>query len=130
MGVFFIFFIIVCFTSNCVFSIAVFPHSPGVVDYHLLLRRETRIPGVAPLSFRIGIWDLFVHMGQKSYTPTAFEKLWTIPRVRCMNHASSLSMIICVYFQYSYTGPRFQCKSACTLKLWIIEHSCSKHVVI
>ena len=60
------------------FSIAVLPHSPGVVYYHLLLRRETRIPGVAPFSFRIGIWDLFVHRGQKSHTPLAFGKLWTI----------------------------------------------------
>ena len=57
--------------------------------YHLLLRRETRIPGVAPFSFQIGIWYLFVHRGQKSYTPTAFEKLWTTPGVRCMKHASS-----------------------------------------
>ena len=80
---------ILCFTSYFVFSIAVLPHSPGVVYYHLLLRRETRIPGVAPFSFRIGIWDLFVHRGQKSYTPTAFEKLWTTPGVRCMKHASS-----------------------------------------
>ena len=39
------------------FSMAVLLHSPGVVYYHLLLRRETRIPRVAPLSFRIGIWD-------------------------------------------------------------------------
>ena len=46
---FFLFvFLIVCFTSYFVFSIAVLPHSPGVVYYHLLLRRETRIPGVAP----------------------------------------------------------------------------------
>ena len=59
------------------FSIAVLSHSPGVVYYHLLLRRETRIPGVAPFSFRIGIWDLFVHRGQKSYTPTAFVNLIT-----------------------------------------------------
>ena len=44
-----------------------------------IVRRETRIPGVAPFSFRIGIWDLFVHRGQKSYTPTAFGKLWTTP---------------------------------------------------
>ena len=85
-----VFFLIVCFTSNFVFScIAVLPHSPGVVYYHLLLRRETRFPGVAPFSFRIGIWDLFVHRGQKSYTPTAFGKLWTTPGVRCMQHASS-----------------------------------------
>ena len=35
--------LIVCFTSYFVFSIAVLPHSPGVVYYHLLLRRETRI---------------------------------------------------------------------------------------
>ena len=83
-------FLIVCFTSYFVFSRAVLPHSPVVVYYHLLLRRETRIPGVAPFSFRIGIWDLFVHRGQKSYTPTAFGKLWTTPAgVRCMKHASS-----------------------------------------
>ena len=87
---FFFLFLIVCFTSYFVFSIAaVLPHSPGVVYYHLLLRRETRIPGVASFSFRIGIWDLFVHRGQKSYTPTAFWKLWTTPGVGCMKHASS-----------------------------------------
>ena len=80
------FFPIVCFTSYFVFSIAVLPHSPEVVYYHLLLRRETRITGVAPFSFRIGIWDLFVHRGQKSYTPTAFGKLWTTQGVRCMKH--------------------------------------------
>ena len=63
---------------NCMFyyllhvsHIAVLPHSPGVVYHHLL----TRIPGVAPFSLRIGIWDLFVHRGQKSYTPTAFGKV-------------------------------------------------------
>ena len=72
-------FLIVCLTSYFVFSIAVLPHSPGVVYYHLLLRRETRTPWVAPnpFSFRIGIMDLFVHRGQKSYTPTAFGKLET-----------------------------------------------------
>ena len=85
----FFYFLIVCFTSYYVLSIAVLPHSPGVVYYHLLLRRETRIPGVALFSFQIGIWDLFVHRGQKSYTPTAFGKLWTTPGVRCMKHASS-----------------------------------------
>ena len=86
---FFFFLLIVCFTSYFLFSIAVLPHSPGVVYYHLLLRQETRIPGVAPFSFRIGIWDLFEHRGQKSYTPTAFGKLWTTQGVRCMKHASS-----------------------------------------
>ena len=68
-------------TSYFVFSIAVLPHSPGVVYYHLLLRRETRSPGVTSFSFRIGLWDLFVHRGQKSYTPTTFGKLWTTPGV-------------------------------------------------
>ena len=53
------------------FSIAVLPHSSGVVYYHLLSRRETRIPGVAPFSFRIGIWDLFVHRGL--YTHSLWE---------------------------------------------------------
>ena len=46
-----ILFFLICFTSYFVFSIAVLPHSPGVVYYHLLLRRETRIPRVAPFSF-------------------------------------------------------------------------------
>ena len=82
-GCFFFFFFIVCFTSYFMFSTAVLPHSPGVVYYHLLLRQETRIHGVTPFSFRIGIWDLFVHRGQKSYTPIAFGKLWTPPGVRC-----------------------------------------------
>ena len=63
------FFLCVCFTSFFVFRIADLPLSPGVVYYHLLLRQETRIPGVAPFSFRIGIWDLFVHRGQKSIHP-------------------------------------------------------------
>ena len=53
------FFFNVGFTSYFMFSIAVLPHSPGVVYHYLLLRRETRIPGVAPFSFRIGIWDIF-----------------------------------------------------------------------
>ena len=58
--------LIVCFTSYFVFSIAVLPHSPGVVYYHSLLRRETRILRAAPFSFQIGIWDLFVCRRQKS----------------------------------------------------------------
>ena len=60
--VFLLFFYIVCFTSYFVFSIAVLPQSPGVVYYHLLLRRKTRIPGLAPFSFQ----DLFVYRGQKT----------------------------------------------------------------
>ena len=79
----------VCFTSYFVYSIAVLQHSPEVVYYHLLLRPETRVPGVAPFSFQIGIWDLFVHRGEKTYKPTAFGKLWSTPGVRCMKHASS-----------------------------------------
>ena len=52
----FCFSLIVCFTSYFVFSVAVLPRSPGVVYYHLLLRPETRIPGAAPVSFRMGIF--------------------------------------------------------------------------
>ena len=85
----FFIFLFECFTRYLMFRIAVLPHRPGTVYYHLLLRRETRIPGVAPFSFRIGIWDLFVHRGQKSYTTTALGKMWTTPGVRCMKHASS-----------------------------------------
>ena len=62
------------------------PHSRSSTQswgsVHLLLRRETGISGVAPFSFGIGIWDLFVPRVQKSYTPTAFGKLWTTPGVR------------------------------------------------
>ena len=36
---FLFFFLIVCFTRYFVFSMAVLPHSHGVVYYHLLLRR-------------------------------------------------------------------------------------------
>ena len=38
------FFLLICFTSYFMFSIAVIPHSAGVVYYYLLLRREARIP--------------------------------------------------------------------------------------
>ena len=99
-----VFFLCVCFTSFFVFRIADLPHSPGVVYYHLLLRRETRTPGVAPFSFRIGIWDLLVHRGQKSYTPTAFGKLWTTPGVRCMKHASWQSMPLVWDRAWNQTG--------------------------
>ena len=57
---------------------------PSIVE-----RRDQNSRGSPFLFFRIGICDLFVHRGQKSYTPTAFGKLWTTPGVRCMKHASS-----------------------------------------
>ena len=56
------FFLIVCFTCYFVFRIAVLPHSPGVVYYHLLLRRETRIPWGCPLLFlnrNLGFWEIY-----------------------------------------------------------------------
>ena len=92
LGIFFFFFLIlVCFTSLFVFCIADLPHSPGVVYCHLLFRRETRIPGVAPFSFRIGIWDIFVHRGQKSYTPTAFWEM--VDHSRSKMHGTCLIII-------------------------------------
>ena len=39
-----------------------------------------------PLLFLFRIF--VVHKGQKSYTPTAFEKFWTTPGVRCIIHVS------------------------------------------
>ena len=81
------FFLLVCFTSYFVFSIAVLPHSPGVVYYHLLLRRDTRIPGVAPFSFRIGIWDLFV---QILYTHSLWE---VVDHSRSKMHETCLIII-------------------------------------
>ena len=86
-----LFFLIICFTSYFVFSVAVLPHSPGVLYYHLLLRRETRIPGVAPFSFRIGIWDLFVHRGQKIlYTHSLWE---VVDHSRSKMHETCLIII-------------------------------------
>ena len=32
-----------------------------------IAEHETRIPGVAPFSYRVGMWNLFVHRVQKSY---------------------------------------------------------------
>ena len=62
------------FTSYChVQHSCSFTQSWGSVlsSNDLLLRRETRIPGFAPCSFRVGIWDLCAHRRQKSYTLTA-----------------------------------------------------------
>ena len=42
-----------------------------------------------PLLFSNRNLGSFVHRGQKSYTPTAFGKLWTTPGVRCMKHNPS-----------------------------------------
>ena len=69
----------------------VYVKSSRVVYNHLLLRRETNIPGVAPRGlppylFEEESWGLFVHRGPKSYTPTAFGKLWTTPGVRCLEN--------------------------------------------
>ena len=86
------------------FSIADLPHSPGVVYYHLLLRREIRIPGVAPFFFRIGIWDLFVHLcdgiGQQgahltgANTDTSFYSLWeVVDQSRSKMHETCLIII-------------------------------------
>ena len=67
------FFSIVCFTSYSEFSIAVVPQVKGSY-YHLLLRRETRIPGVALFSLRKGIWDLYCARGRESlYTHSLWE---------------------------------------------------------
>ena len=62
-------YIIVYFTINFMFSRAVLQDSAQVMNYHLLLRWYTRIPGVDPWSLQIGIW--------------------TTLRVRCMKYASS-----------------------------------------
>ena len=64
--------LIVCSTSYFMFSIAVLPHSPGEVYHHLLLRWETRTPGVAPFSFRIGI---FLCIGDRNPIPNS---LWEV----------------------------------------------------
>ena len=93
--------LIECFTSYFMFILAVLSHSPGVVYYHLFLRRETRIPGVAPILFLNR--NLFVHRGQKSYTPTAFGKLWTTPGVKMLMHYTCLIITLNPLYK---TGPR------------------------
>ena len=49
------------------------------------------ILGVALCSLCIGIWDLFVHRGQKSYTPTAFGKF--LDHSRSKMHETCLIII-------------------------------------
>ena len=44
---------------------------------------------VALLFLKRNLGIFFVHRGQKSYTPTAFGRLWNTPGVKCMKHASS-----------------------------------------
>ena len=87
--------LLLAFFSNCMFyQLHCVSHSSsstqawGSVLQCIVETRDQNSRG-CPFSFRIGIWDLFVHRGQKSYTPTAFWQLWTTPRVRCMKHASS-----------------------------------------
>ena len=43
-----------------------------------------------PLLFSNRTLGFFVHKGQKSYTPTAFGKLWTTAGVRCMKQSNNL----------------------------------------
>ena len=93
-----LFFHFQCFTSYLVFSIVVLPHCPGVVYYHLLLRQETRIPGVAPFSFRIGIWDLVVQRGTEILYP---HSLWEI-----VDHSrSKMQCLIIIYDPGMRLGP-------------------------
>ena len=60
------FLLFVCLTSYFVFIIAVLPHSPGVVYYHLLLIRDTRIPRVAPFSFFEEESGIYLCMGDRN----------------------------------------------------------------
>ena len=71
----FLFLLIVCFTSYFVFSIAVLPQSPGVVYCHLF-------------SFRIGIWDLFVHIGTEILNT---HSLWEV-----VDHSRSKMYFTCL----------------------------------
>ena len=87
--IFFFFYSIVCLTIYFVFSTAVLPRSPGVVYNHLLLRRETKIPRVAFFSFRIGIWDLFLCIGDQNHIYT--YSLWEV-----VDHSRSTMHYTCL----------------------------------
>ena len=87
----FFLFVFVCFTSYFVFSIAVLPHSPGVVYYHLLLRRETRIPGGCPLLFSKRNLGSFCAYGTEIlYTHSLWE---VVGHSRIKMHATCLIII-------------------------------------
>ena len=60
----------------------------GSVLQSIVETRDQNSQG-CPLLFSNRNLGSFVPRGQKSYTPTAFGKLWTTPGVRCMKHASS-----------------------------------------
>ena len=57
---------------------AVLPHGPGVVYYHLLLRRETRIPGV-----------LFSNRNLGSFCALGTEILYTHSLWEVVDHSRS-----------------------------------------
>ena len=48
---FFLIVLIACFTSYFVISIAILPHSPGVVYYHASIAKIREFPGLPPFSF-------------------------------------------------------------------------------
>ena len=74
------------------FSIAVLPHSPGVVYFYLSLRQDTRFPGVASFSLRIVIRDLFVYIReQKSHTAYSLWKV--VDHSRSRMHYTCLVII-------------------------------------
>ena len=57
------FFVLYVFIKYFMPSIAVLPHSPGVVYYHLLLNEDTIIPGVASCSFFKCVYRMFLCIG-------------------------------------------------------------------
>ena len=57
---------------------------PSIVEM-----RDQNSRGRPLLFLRFFFYNLFVHSGQKSDTPTAIGKLWMSPGVRCIKHALS-----------------------------------------
>ena len=66
------------------------PQCP-VVDH--VAKGRDQIPGVVPSCFQMGIFDVFVHRVQKSYRHMASRNLRTTLGLRCIKHASSMTII-------------------------------------
>ena len=80
------------------FSIAVIPHSPGVMYYHLLLRRETRIP------MRVNLYMLRFCIGKTKLSMKRYEMLVYCSKIN--SHLMSRSK--CTFVSCDYSDVNFE----------------------
>ena len=90
----------VCFTGYFVFSIAISPHSLRIVCYNLLLRCETRIPGVARFSFRIGVRCIINFVSRRNSQKGLHHPKFKVKRIKKLKDA--------LYMPYNNPRPPYE----------------------